>query len=118
MRTRPQFVSLIRGTGVGVAQRWFNQYHRHGGDWRAFSANGSTAGEIYDRLLALGHTPSRDDVAAVIGNKSWSYVTCDSCRDEVSEVVAIGDELELSKRSYCRTCITEAMELFSGEKDA
>lgn len=120
MRTRPQFVSLTRGTAVGAAHRWQQQYlSASGEDWRdrVLNVRGrepTTAGKIYDQLLALGDCATSEQVAEVIGNKSWSFVRCDSCSDEVEATVRLGDAYDTSARNYCRVCIWEAVDLFGG----
>lgn len=116
---RPRFVSLTRSTGADTAARWMQRYAAGGEEWRErFLSGGMTAGEVYNKLLDLGDAPSREAVAAIIGNKSWSYVRCDSCSDEVEETVRIGESHDINARNYCRLCISEAMELFGAKHEA
>lgn len=102
IRLRPKYVTVVHANPGSVAERWWSQYK--------YSERGSTGGVgdkilIYDELIALGPMPSAEDVARVIGNKSWSYLMCDGCNSYELTLVSIG---EYEAKSYCKTCIAEA----------
>lgn len=109
IRMRAKFVTVHHASGVGVAERWRGQYYRDGKWLATYSGPGNVE---YEKLLALGSNPDIAAVAEIIGNKGWSYITCDGCAENVEIAVAIG---EYETKSYCRTCITEAAHVLCGE---
>lgn len=107
MRVRAKYVDVRIASGRGVADRWLSQYRRDG-KWMAspLSVSASkTSGDVYNALCALGDNPPIDKVAGIIGNKSWSYISCDGCPEYVERAVAIG---EYEPKAFCETCIKEA----------
>jgi len=112
MRIRPKFVSVNVSTARGAAERWRESYFGgHGDKWRQGTLScGKTAEEIYDLLCLLGPDPAREDVAKIIGNKSWSYLSCDGCNEQVVYTVSIG---EYEPKQYCKTCLSEALAVLS-----
>lgn len=103
---RAKYVTVAVASARNVAERWASQYREPDGIWRDTKLpNQKTRQEIYDQLVALGDTPPIDKVADVIGNKSWSYLTCDGCSAQVERAVGIG---EYEPKTYCATCIAEA----------
>lgn len=111
MRLRAKYVSLKIGTACGVADRWRASYFvDHGNQWREGAlAGGKTAKQIYDALCKLGEHPTLATVAEVIGNKSWSYISCDGCNEHVERAVIIGDGEYSDRKCFCRTCLREAL---------
>jgi len=99
---RPKYVSIIKASGRGVAERWRTRYQKKDG-WTKTASGDSK--DVYDKLCDLGHVPDIAKVAEIIGNKSWSYIRCEGCSDEVEEAVSIGEH---DAKSYCKTCIDEA----------
>lgn len=99
---RAKYVSVHHASARGVAERWRNRYWRVG-MWPD-TCNGSSE-EIYKNLCVLGPVPGIDAVADVIGNKSWSYLTCCGCSEYVKRAVSIGED---EPKLYCDTCVTEA----------
>lgn len=69
---------------------------------------------IADELYALGGDPTPDAVDKVIGNKLWTYCTCDECKQSCDAVVRIGDEPDYDSATarVCRSCIEKALALF------
>lgn len=111
---RAKFVAVRVASARGVAERWAQTYQHPQDGWRnaAFAARKRTSKEIRDLLCELGDNPPLDKVAEIIGNKSWSYISCDGCPEYVERAVAIG---EYEPKVYCETCITEAAQAFKGE---
>lgn len=93
-------------SAVGVADRWREQYHRADG-W-GDTVSGSTKA-VHEKLLALGESPPIESVAAVIGNKSWSYLTCSGCGESVEMAVAIGPDWRDDLLLICRSCAGGAL---------
>lgn len=98
---------LIRG----VAERWRLNYE-HGGEWKPpkSSLYRFDARAIYNALSALdAETATTADVTAIIGNDSWTKLTCNECRLQVSDVV----EFDIDEESFavCRDCLRKAVTL-------
>lgn len=104
IRMRAKFVTVRVATGRGVADRWASQYRISDGEWKNI-VGPKTPRQVHEDLVHLGNNPPIDKVAEIIGNKSWSYISCDGCSDYVERAVSIG---EYDEKSYCATCITEA----------
>ncbi len=69
--------------------------------------------ETYQRLLALGDSPSPDDVDGIIGNETWTHEYCDGCKGYVSESVCVGQvpDYESSTATLCRACVFDAVKV-------
>lgn len=98
-----------------VAQKWFRTY-AHTSYWkegRYLIGNGLTKEETHAKLVDLGTNPNPDDVDAVIGNRSWTYCTCDDCGKSVQAVVQLGQELdyESATANICFHCLKKAVKL-------
>ena len=106
---RAKYVNIRCASASGVAERWRAVYCRNS-VWSTTTIGNPEY--IYSQLFSLGENPDVAEVARIIGNKSWSYITCDGCSSNVELAVEIG---ELG-RSYCETCITEAAEVFAKAK--
>jgi hypothetical protein len=70
--------------------------------------------QIYDALCALTPeelTPERVD--SVIGNGSWTSVTCNECDVSVDSVVQLGEEPDYESRTatVCPSCLARAVGL-------
>lgn len=104
---RPKYVSIRMATAAGVAERWAQQYQHPKDGWRG-SAHHPDGKKVYEALIALGPNPPLDKVAEIIGNQSWSYISCDGCSDYVERAVALG---EYEPKAYCATCISEAWQV-------
>jgi len=104
MRMRAKYVSVEHASAVGVDERWRSQYQRDGKWW---NSSLGTSEEIHRRLVALGRVPDIAAVADIIGNKSWSYISCDGCSDYVEKAVRLGAEYSDGK-VFCMVCIAEA----------
>lgn len=86
-------------------ERWAYQYR-----------NGyMNKGSITNALLALPKPINADDVNRIIGNDSWTSLTCDECGKEVDAVVMLGQEPDHdSSTAYiCKKCLISARKLFT-----
>jgi hypothetical protein len=106
MRMRAKYVDVRFASGRGVAARWHSQYC-DGGKWRMTptSVKGRSSEQVYNDLCALGENPDIDKVAEIIGNKSWTHISCDGCPDYVERAISIGEH---EPKAYCPTCLREA----------
>jgi len=87
-----------------IAKRWRNQYQKEDGTWKEMLSGDSKV--IYDALRALGPMPKIEDVNAVIGNKSWTTLTCDGCEESVEVGVCFDENFLL-----CKECLQEALQV-------
>jgi hypothetical protein len=91
----------------GVKEEWKKQYgigqsdrsldHRHI--------------EIYNKLCALPDHPGPDEIAAIIGNDSWTDCQCDECGKDYGVVIQLGQEpdYESATAKICPTCLNKAV---------
>lgn len=87
-----------------VADRWRSQYCSNNG-WKYQGKD-----SVYDKLEALGDNPKSTDIDRVIGNNSWTSLTCQTCNREVDAVVIVGDgECEIYT---CKKCVKKMHKLF------
>jgi hypothetical protein len=99
-----------------VATRWRQQYEPFTHDTPLFSVrNGHRQvipkKEIAASLEALDkETATAADVAAIIGNESWTRLTCDECGKDTDAVIMVGQEpdYESHTASLCRSCVERA----------
>ena len=104
------FLISTKSLVAGVAERWKAQYYQSG-EWIC----GDDKRLIYEKLAALPPGASESEVVAIIGNQSWTAVSCDSCFNRVSEVVQVGEEMDYDSATVrlCRDCCRKAYLLFS-----
>ncbi len=100
MRMRARFVNLRIASARNVAQRWREQYPEASGKRH----------DQWKELDALGDNADIEKVVDIIGNKSWSHVSCDGCSEYVVKAVEIG---QYEAKVYCEVCIREALETFN-----
>jgi hypothetical protein len=64
--------------------------------------------------LALGtldlKTVDQDAITAIIGNSSWTNITCDNCGKSVDKAARLGDEPgnDMPSALVCITCLRKA----------
>lgn len=95
-----------------IAARWRNQYAPFTHDAPLFSERngyrtGLTKKAISEKLDALDpETASVEDVANIIGNDSWTRLTCDQCGKDTDAVLNVGQEpdIESHTASLCKEC--------------
>ena len=81
-----------------VAARWARQYGSKWDDEPKFR-------KIYDALIELGDSVTRDEIDAIIGNKSWTRLQCEGCWEYVSRAVRIGNA------AICPSCLRAALDI-------
>lgn len=99
-------VKVSVATGRGVAERWRQSYQRDGAWTRVV---GGSSEVIYNRLCDLGENPDVDAVATAIGNKSWSYLTCNACGEEVKRAADLSRAYSDGPNLICRPCLEDAI---------
>jgi predicted Fe-S protein YdhL (DUF1289 family) len=82
--------------------------------------DGRTVGEIADRLDALDpETATVEDVALVMGNRSWAcQQPCDECGEYSWSCVELGEEpdYESCTATICEGCLRKALALIEWER--
>lgn len=94
-----------------VAENWLNQYRRE----IVGSPNGDR-GLIYKQLIESGDMPTEDQIAEIIGNRSWTRTQCDICGKDVEELASFRSELindGMSAAYICSMCLQFALDLMS-----
>lgn len=102
-----------------VAKRWREQYEPFKEDRPLFSVrNGyqssKTKREVADELDALDkETASPTDVAAIIGNESWTRMKCHECGNETDTLIQVGQEPDYESHTadLCMGCVRKAFDL-------
>lgn len=69
--------------------------------------------ETSQKLLDLGGKGTEDQVTEIIGNNSWTKITCDQCGADVDRVVYVGQPLDYgsSTAKLCSSCVRAALNL-------
>lgn len=90
-----------------VCERWKDTY---GARWYNNPENRKHL-EIYERLKRLKN-PTSDEIAAIIGNRSWTTLQCDECEQDVLKVVELGQEPDFESRTVhlCQYCLQKAID--------
>lgn len=84
-----------------VAECWKQQYCASDGWWVVYG--NPQPDVIYERLLALPDTATERDVAAIIGNDSWTRLMCDECGHNVNALVVFGEK-PVGQTAFIRLC--------------
>ena len=96
----------------GVAKRWFRQYKGSLDDTRSiFSTLSETKRETLTKLQALEtDTATIEDVAAIVGNNSWTRLVCDGCAKEVAALLTVGQRRDYDSNTadLCESCVKAA----------
>jgi len=91
-----------------VAERWDAQY---GPDFRPIA--GGSSKTISEKLHALNLSKvSVKTVNKIIGDDSWTKLTCDECRADVKKLVVFYHEGGDALYDICESCATKVKTLF------
>lgn len=83
--------------------------------WREQCKNHSTNEHkiiVGVKLAALNtDTCTAEDVNAIMGNTSWTELKCDECKQDVDDVIQLGDEpgYDSATVCVCYECLTKAI---------
>ncbi len=105
--------SIEIASAANVAERWRSQYQRDG-KWTRTASGDSE--EIYNALCDLGRNPDIAAVATIIGNKSWSYLSCDGCDKYVTHAVKLNHGYSEKDHLLCRNCLERGIAAFDAVK--
>jgi hypothetical protein len=99
---------------LSVAKRWYKAYQR---TFRNVTDNKFA---IYEGLRKLDlEACTREDVDAVIGNTSWTDISCDGCGERRLRIaVEVGEErdYESCTATLCASCVQEAVHVLATGK--
>lgn len=95
-------------TANNVTARWKKQYKNP-------MYASSDKSDILTKLQALEDTPDPDQIDVIIGNKSWTRVTCHECDTEISPVIELGQEPNYDSYTacICLSCLTKAIKILN-----
>jgi len=103
---------ITRQDLADVAAERFRETHARFLDLPAGWNPSFTRREILEQLRALGQHPLPAQVDAVIGNVSWTRITCNSCAQEVCRAVAIDMTYHEYPTHVCENCVSNMAALF------
>jgi len=89
----------------GVRKRWKDQYYLpKKKEWKW----GEDKGKIYDKLEFVD---TEEEIATVIGNRSWTGNVCDECNEDVEATIELGEKPGYESRTarICIKCLRKAM---------
>lgn len=68
---------------------------------------------IYAALVAEGDKLTEARAAEIIGNDSWTRITCDECEQSVEAAVTVGQEpdYDSATATICLDCLQKAADL-------
>jgi len=103
-----------------VAARWRRQYEPFRDDRPIFSVRNGYNQAISKKEIAEGldaidvETATPADIAAIIGNESWTRLTCHECGKDTDTVITVGQEpdYESHTASLCRPCVDQLLSKF------
>lgn len=107
------FVTRSKLAGA-AAERWHKLYSSRQ-YWHSKIPSGSQSYHgVWEALVELGPDPEPDAVDSVIGNPSWTKITCDNCTAQVFSGVALGSHSddEYGPCHYCLPCLESAANAF------
>lgn len=85
--------------------RWKGAYYNPDDyTWRT-TVSGDTE-QVYEKLKQL-QNPTEDDIATIIGNRSWTQLVCDHCKQYV-EIVSQFHVANEYLFQVCQNCLEKA----------
>ena len=99
-----------------VAERWKKQYY-HGSNGWIFTTSGPS-NDVYKQLRTLPESATEQDVIDIIGNTSWTRLTCDECGANVASLIIIGQppDIESDTAAVCLDCLQKATALLAAAR--
>jgi len=67
--------------------------------------------DVADKLDLIDvETATPEEIGDIIGNTSWTRLTCDQCREECERVISVGEEpnYDSNTASLCPSCLSQA----------
>ena len=97
---KPMPIFTTESVTKEVPKRWRQQYPENSGDkyviWKNLRAEKNLTAKKCEKI---------------IGNSSWTRISCDQCKKEVSWAIQLGDEPDYESRTVliCKECLGEAI---------
>lgn len=88
-----------------VADKWKEQYCKQFGGWSKHHADKAREETYHQLVRCLANGGTAEEVTAIIGNDSWSTLTCDICREKVTGLACFGEPYE-SYSEVCLSCLS------------
>ncbi len=79
---------------------------------QSFFLSKKTRKQIYDEMMALGMTPKPEEINTIVGNDSWTTLTCSHCGEEVGRIVCIDVTYGEYSTHICEPCVDKMKALF------
>ena len=88
-----------------VATRWARQYN---------FIDYPEKQEIFNKLFALPVGATKKQIDDIIGNDTWTTLTCEGCSNSVDSLILISPHMDLyNSISLCKKCINKALHLLN-----
>jgi hypothetical protein len=120
------YVSSVSDNCKDVAKRWKQRYYvpaTKEWDWVwPLSVDGGkakiSAEVIYDKLVALKGKGTPKEIEKIIGNLSWTDISCDECGRNVEVAVTVGEKEDYDTRTarVCLDCLNKAVAMATKKK--
>ena len=88
---------------ISARDRWYEAYKERPDKHKLH--DGRSASEITNALTAASPTP--ENTAKIIGNKSWSHPQCTFCGEYEDQCVEVKDEWDDKSTLICKKCLTK-----------
>lgn len=109
-------IITVRDRVRGVTAAWYEAYKDEiDSQSQSATINGKTKTQIYYELRdLLPDVASADDVAAIIGNRSWTRLTCNECGRDVEVVIEVGEEPDYESCTawLCKNCVLNCLAVY------
>ncbi|MCP4761048.1 MAG: hypothetical protein GY870_04650 [archaeon] len=90
------------------AERWKIAYYKKR-RWYPYDDIDFSRKKIYESLLALGKNPKPDEVDKIIGNSSWTMLTCNECNLDCEKIISVGESIDYDFVFICGDCLRKAL---------
>lgn len=78
--------------------------------WHQAYKGNSSKMEVWEKLVKL-ENPTEEQITTIIGNASWTRLTCDCCGGDVDQVVVLAVTGERYSTYLCPACLQKALDL-------
>lgn len=91
-----------------VAEKWKSQYFNDGdGKWYCLETDNYFK-DVHDLLNNLSLRCGREAINSIIGNDSWTTITCDTCGEYCTRVVHFKNPDCGTETNICKDCAINA----------
>lgn len=97
----------LRDTIKSVPDSFAKQYHR--------TCDSSKIQKLVQLKNLDTEIATVEDITLIIGNNSWTKLTCDECGEHVQAVVMVGQEPDYESATVClcKSCASKVINLFA-----